>query len=163
TDALGRDLLVNGGVTGSVGDTVADPAITELTARRGLHGPPLFDHYRPFRPRPAVVFGLDVCRRPVPGIATAFGGGYVSSGPTGADRLPRPLGGGRLLATEGAGEVQTPVRFRSGATPAVGDRVWFRHAKAGEMMERFDTVHLVRGDMLEETLPTYRGESRTFG
>lgn len=163
TDALGRDLLVNGGGTGSVGDTVADPTITEVTAGSGLYCPTLFDHYRAFRPRPAAFFGLDVVRSPAPGIATAFGGGYVASGPTGADRLPRPLGGGRLLPTEGAGEVQTPVRFRSGATPAVGDRVWFRHAKAGEMMERFDTVHLVRDDTLEETLPTYRGESRTFG
>lgn len=160
---LGRSLLVNGGGSGSVAETVADPTVTEVTSGSGLYCPTLFDHYRAFAPRPAAFFGLDVVRTPAPGLATAFGGGYIASGPVGADRVPQPLDGGRLLATEGAGEVQTPVRFPRGASPAVGDRVWFRHAKAGEMMERFDAVHLVRGDALEETMPTYRGESRTFG
>ena len=46
---------------------------------------------------------------------------------------------------------------------SVGDRVWFRHAKAGEVYERFPEVHLVRGETLERTVPTYRGEGRTFG
>ena len=161
-DALGRDLLVNGGGSGSVADTVADPTITEVTAGSGLYCPALFDHYAAFRPRPAAFFGLDVVRRPTGRIATAFGGGYIASGPAGRDRLPTPLDGGAYLSAEGAGEVQTPLRYR-GLAPAVGDRVWFRHAKAGELMERFDEVHLVRGDRLVETAPTYRGEGRTFG
>lgn len=163
THELGRTVLVNGGGSGSVAETVADPTITEVTSGSGLYCPTLFDHYRAFRPRPAAYFGLDVVRSPAPGIATAFGGGYIASGPAGTDRLPQPLDGGRLLGTEGAGEVQTPVRFRGRATPAVGDRVWFRHAKAGEMMERFDAVHLIRGAVVEETMPTYRGERQTFG
>jgi D-serine deaminase-like pyridoxal phosphate-dependent protein len=45
----------------------------------------------------------------------------------------------------------------------VGDRVWFRHAKAGEVMERVDVVHLVRGDAVVDVVPTYRGEGRSFG
>ena len=44
----------------------------------------------------------------------------------------------------------------------VGDRVFFRHAKAGELCERFDVVHLVRGDEIVDTVPTYRGEGKTF-
>jgi len=159
---LGRTLLVNGGGSGSVADTVADPTITEVTAGSGLYCPTLFDHYRAFAPRPAAYFGLDVVRHPATNIATVFGGGYPASGPAGADRLPAPLGRGAYLSTEGAGEVQTPLRYRS-EVPAIGDRVWFRHAKAGEMMERFDVVHLVRGGRIEESMPTYRGESRTFG
>lgn len=159
---LGRALLVNGGGSGSVADTVADPTITEVTAGSGLYCPTLFDHYEAFTPRPAAYFGLDVVRRPTERIATAFGGGYVASGPIGPDRLPAPLDGGAYLSTEGAGEVQTPLRYR-GAAPAVGDRVWFRHAKAGEMMERFDVVHLVRDGRIEASVPTYRGESRVFG
>lgn len=161
-DELGRTLLVNGGGSGSVADTVADPTITEVTAGSGLYCPTLFDHYEAFTPRPAAYFGLDVVRRPTDRIATAFGGGYIASGPAGTDRLPTPLDGGAYLPTEGAGEVQTPLRYRSEA-PAVGDRVWFRHAKAGEMMERFDVVHLVRDGRIQESVPTYRGESRTFG
>jgi D-serine deaminase-like pyridoxal phosphate-dependent protein len=159
---LGRALLVNGGGSGSVAETVADPTVTEVTAGSGLYCPALFDHYRAFTPRPAAYFGLDVVRHPTRHIATLFGGGYPASGPAGSDRLPAPLGGGAYLSTEGAGEVQTPLRYRS-EVPAIGDRVWFRHAKAGEMMERFDVVHLVRGGRIEETVPTYRGESRTFG
>jgi D-serine deaminase-like pyridoxal phosphate-dependent protein len=44
----------------------------------------------------------------------------------------------------------------------VGDRVWFRHAKAGELCERFASLHLVRGGELVATVATYRGEGATF-
>lgn len=75
--------------------------------------------------------------------------------------------GWSLTGREGAGEVQTPLHRSRGAAGApdlgVGDRVWFRHGKAGEAMERFDRVHLVRGDEVVDVVPTYRGEGRTFG
>lgn len=44
----------------------------------------------------------------------------------------------------------------------VGDRVWLRHAKAGELSERFATLHLLEGNRLVATVPTYRGEGKTF-
>lgn len=157
--------LVNGGGTGSVAQTAADPAVTEVTIGSGLYGPTLFEGYRAFTARPAAFVGLDVVRVPGPGYATAFGGGYVASGPAGRSRWPRPQwpAGLRLTSEEGAGEVQTPLRMPRGSRLAVGDRVWVRHAKAGEVMERFAQVHLVRGDGLERTVPTYRGEGRSFG
>ncbi|MBO9553007.1 alanine racemase [Cellulomonas sp.] len=165
-DAVGHALkLVNSGGSGSVGSSVSDPTVTEVTAGSGLFVPTLFDGYRSFEPRPAAFFGLDVVRVPAPGYATAFGGGYVASGPAAASRLPRPVWpeGLALTGREGAGEVQTPLRLGGGADLRVGDRVWFRHAKAGEVMERFETVHLVRGGTVEASVPTYRGEGRTFG
>ncbi|GAA3794908.1 alanine racemase [Cellulomonas soli] len=164
-DTLGHPLtLVNSGGSGSLESSAGDPVVTEVTAGSGLYVPTLFDHYRSFAPRPAAYFGLDVVRVPAPGYATVFGGGYVASGPATRSRLPRPVAPDGLLLTgrEGAGEVQTPLRTR-GQDLRVGDRVWFRHAKAGEQMERFDTVHLVRGDRVETSVPTYRGEGRTFG
>jgi D-serine deaminase-like pyridoxal phosphate-dependent protein len=155
--------LVNGGGTGSVEATAAAPAVTEVTAGSGLYGPTLFDGYRRFRPRPAALFAVPVVRRPAPGVVTVLGGGYVASGPPGRDRLPAPWlpAGLRLGRAEGAGEVQTPLH---GAPDwlAVGDRVWFRHAKAGELCERFDVLHLVEGDRVVGQAPTYRGEGRSF-
>jgi D-serine deaminase-like pyridoxal phosphate-dependent protein len=56
--------------------------------------------------------------------------------------------------------VQTPLHGAAGLR--VGDRVWFRHAKAGELCERFDVVHLIRGGELVDSVPTYRGEGKTF-
>ncbi|HEX5534336.1 MAG TPA: alanine racemase [Actinomycetales bacterium] len=156
--------LVNGGGTGSL-DVVSASGLTEVAAGSGLYGPALFDHYRDFTPRPALAFALPVTRRPAGGIRTLFSGGYVASGAAGADRLPRPFFPRdlRLLQTEGAGEVQTPVSGPDAAGLAVGDLVWFRHAKAGEVCERFNELHLVEQDGSVTTVPTYRGEGQCFG
>ncbi len=156
--------FVNGGGTGSLERTSAEDAVTEVAAGSGLYGPTLFDAYRRFTPRAAALFALPVVRRPGRDVATVLGGGYLASGAAGRDRLPRPVlpAGLRLDGQEGAGEVQTPVLGRAAGALAVGDRVWFRHAKAGELCERFDRLHLVAGDRVAEVVPTYRGEGRTF-
>jgi D-serine deaminase-like pyridoxal phosphate-dependent protein len=156
--------FVNGGGTGSVERTAAEPAVTEVAAGSGLFAPALFDAYRAFTPRPAALFALPVVRRPSAEVATVLGGGYLASGAAGADRLPRPVlpAGLRLDRQEGAGEVQTPVTGDAARSLRVGDRVWFRHAKAGELCERFDAVHLIRGGEVVQTVPTYRGEGRAF-
>jgi D-serine deaminase-like pyridoxal phosphate-dependent protein len=163
---IGRPVtLVNAGGTGSLEVDAQDPAVTELTAGSGLFSPGLFDGYRAFDSRPSAWFALPVVRRPHPRIATAFGGGYIASGPSGPSRSPRPTwpAGLRLLGAEGAGEVQTPLRGKAARDLMPGDRVWLRHAKAGEMCERFDVVHLVSGDAVVRSVPTYRGEGQTFG
>ncbi len=156
--------LVNSGGTGSLEISSADPVVTEVTAGSGLYGPTLFDKYDVFQPEHAVAYALDVVRRPAPRIATLFGGGYVASGPAKKSRLPLPAwpSGLKLLGTEGAGEVQTPVLGSSADGLQIGDRVWMRYAKAGEMLERFDVVHAIDGDELTE-LVTYRGEGKNFG
>ena len=157
--------FVNGGGTGSLERTAREAAVTELAAGSGLYSPTLFDAYRSFRGRPAALFALPVTRRPAPGLVTVASGGWIASGPPGDDRVPTPTypAGLRLLPTEGAGEVQTPLRGPGTAGLAVGDRVWFRHAKAGELCERVDELHLLAADALTGTAPTYRGEGRTFG
>jgi len=154
--------FVNGGGTGSIERTAAEPAITEVAAGSGLYGPTLFDAYRAFTPQHAAMFALPVVREPSPGVVTVLGGGYPASGPAGRDRLPTPAfpEGLKLDRTEGAGEVQTPLLGARGL--CVGDRVWFRHAKAGELFERFNEVHLVRGGEIVDTVPTYRGEGKSF-
>jgi D-serine deaminase-like pyridoxal phosphate-dependent protein len=163
-DVAGRLEIVNSGGTGSLEVSSADPCVTEVTAGSGLYAPTLFDDYRAFAPRPALFFALPVVRRPAPGIVTLFGGGYIASGPAGRSRVPTPADSGlKLLGTEGAGEVQTPVRGAPAGGLHVGDRVWFRHAKAGELCERFDTVHVVDGRALTASVPTYRGEGKAFG
>ncbi|MFI5620134.1 amino acid deaminase/aldolase [Streptomyces sp. NPDC051567] len=156
--------FVNGGGTGSVGRTAAEAAVTEVAAGSGLYVPRLFDHYTSFRGRPAALFAQPVVRRPGVGVVTVLGGGYPASGAAGADRLPQPYlpRGLRYDAREGAGEVQTPLLGSPADDLLIGDRVWFRHAKAGELCERFDVLHLVEGDRVTATAPTYRGEGRTF-
>lgn len=58
--------------------------------------------------------------------------------------------------------MQTPLSGAAAATLQVGDRVWFRHAKAGELCERVNELHLVEGDAVVATVPTYRGEGQAF-
>jgi D-serine deaminase-like pyridoxal phosphate-dependent protein len=157
--------FVNGGGTGSIERTAAEDAVTEVAAGSGLYCPALFDWYRAFTARPATFFAVPVTRIPAPGTVTVAGGGWSASGPPGADRLPDPTypAGLSWLPTEGTGEVQTPLRGPGTASLRVGDRVWFRHAKAGEICEHVNDLHTLDGDRLSGALPTYRGEGRAFG
>ncbi len=156
--------FVNGGGTGSVQHTAAEEAVTEIAAGSGLFVPRLFDHYTSFRGRPAALFALPVVRRPGPGVATVLGGGYPASGAAGKDRLPVPHlpEGLRYEPLEGPGEVQTPLLGRAADELRIGDKVWFRHAKAGELCERFEELLLVEDDRVVASVPTYRGEGQTF-
>jgi D-serine deaminase-like pyridoxal phosphate-dependent protein len=156
--------FVNGGGTGSVQYTVAEDAVTEVAAGSGLYLPRLFDNYTSFSGRPAALFAQPVVRRPGVGVVTVLGGGYPASGAAGRDRLPVPYlpEGLRYDPQEGPGEVQTPLLGSPADDLLIGDKVWFRHAKAGELCERFDALHLVEGDRVTATVPTYRGEGRTF-
>ncbi|MFL6698795.1 MAG: amino acid deaminase/aldolase [Vitreoscilla sp.] len=156
--------FVNGGGTGSFESTRADPSVTELAAGSGLYVPTLFDHYRAFRGQPAAGFALAVTRAPATGVVTCAGGGYPASGPGGTDRMPRPWlpAGCTLVATEGAGEVQTPVRLPTGVALAPGDPLLFRHAKAGELCERFNELLLIEGGGVVDKVSTYRGDGRCF-
>jgi D-serine deaminase-like pyridoxal phosphate-dependent protein len=157
--------LINGGGTGSLHIVSRDHLLTELSAGSGLYGPALFDHYRDFTPMPAAFFVSPVVRKPSPRHAVVYSSGYIASGPPGWSRQPLPWMPPklRLLQTEGAGEVQTPLRGAAVSELQVVDQVWFRHAKAGELCERFDRLHLVQGDQIVDDVPTYRGEGRTFG
>ncbi|MFB8033983.1 amino acid deaminase/aldolase [Streptomyces sp. NPDC056004] len=163
--AVAPDLeFVNGGGTGSVQHTAAERAVTEIAAGSGLYVPRLFDNYTSFTARPAALFAQPVVRRPGVGVVTVLGGGYPASGPAGPDRLPVPYlpEGLRYDPQEGPGEVQTPLLGAPADDLLIGDKVWFRHAKAGELCERFDELQLIEGDRVTATVPTYRGEGRTF-
>lgn len=156
--------LVNVGGTGSLERSSRIEGATELTAGSGFFAPTLFDSYRHLALQPAAFFVLPVVRRPSASVATVLGGGYIASGPVGADRLPTPVWppGLRFDPNEGPGEVQTPLLGELAPELAIGDHVVFRHTKAGELCERFDRLHLVRGRSYERSVPTYRGEGLTF-
>jgi D-serine deaminase-like pyridoxal phosphate-dependent protein len=156
--------FVNGGGTGSFESTRDDPSVTELAAGSGVYVPTLFDHYQAFDAQPAAGFVLPVTRIPKPGIATCSGGGYCASGPAGKNRLPKPWlpVGCALIDNEGAGEVQTPVRLPPDIDLRVGDPIMFRHAKAGELCERFNELALIQGGRVVNHVKTYRGDGQSF-
>ena len=164
TAAGHRLRFVNGGGTGSFESTRGDASVTELAAGSGLYVPTLFDHYEAFRALPAAGFALPVTRVPKPGIVTCAGGGYSASGPAGKDRLPQPWlpAGCTLIGTEGAGEVQTPVRHPPSVAFGIGDPLLFRHAKAGELCERFNELLLIEGGRVVDIVTTYRGDGKSF-
>jgi D-serine deaminase-like pyridoxal phosphate-dependent protein len=110
------------------------------------------------------MFALPVVRKPSPGVATLLGGGYLASGVGDATRLPTPYlpTGLRFDSMEGAGEVQTPLLGKAARGLAVGERVYLRHTKAGELCERFNSLYLVSGSEIVDEVPTYRGEGHAF-
>lgn len=156
--------IVNGGGTGNVGQAAAEDALTEVTVGSGFLAGHLFDYYAGLALEPALCFGLQVVRRPAPGIVTCHGGGFVASGEAGVDRLPRPVypEGCRLLPLEGAGEVQTPLRLPDGVDVPLGGVILFRHAKSGELAEHFAEYLLVRDGRVEGRAKTYRGLGLCF-
>ena len=156
--------FINGGGTGSLARTAAAGVATELTAGSGFYAPHLFDNYRSLDLTPAAFFVLPIVRRPSPGTVTALGGGYPASGGADELRLPQPYlpHGLRLDSQEGAGEVQTPLLGTAARKLRIGDRVYMRHAKAGELCERFNSLYLVEGERIVDEVPTYRGQGKAF-
>lgn len=156
-------LLFNGGGTGSLRLAAKDPYLTEVTAGSGFYSPGLFDHYAGLSLQPALGFGLRVTRAYSPNWMTCNGGGYVASGATDQNKQPQPYlpEGLRLSPLEGAGEVQTPITGNIRGLK-IGDPVFFRHAKAGELCERFNEIHLIRAGKYCGAVLTYRGEGKAF-
>jgi D-serine deaminase-like pyridoxal phosphate-dependent protein len=156
--------FVNGGGTGSIEFTRADPWVTEVTAGSAFYAPRQFDWYDDFSYEPAAGYAIEVTRQPDSGVYTCRGGGYVASGPVGEDKAPIPWRpkGASLRDDEGAGEVQTPVRYDGDADLSVGDPVVMRHGKAGELCRFFEELAVVDGEEVVETWPTYRGEGRCY-
>ena len=156
----------NGGGTGSIDTTTKEDAVTEVTAGSGFLQSHLFDYYSNNRNEPAFCFALQATRKPEAGVVTCQSGGFIASGPTDADKAPVPFLPAGLTATgaEGFGEVQTPLRGDPAIVDAIelGDPVFFRPAKAGEIAERFDRYLLLEGGVVVDEVPTYRGMGYAF-
>jgi D-serine deaminase-like pyridoxal phosphate-dependent protein len=163
--AQGHQLkFVNGGGTGSMETTIEESCVTEITVGSGFYSPGLFDHYKQFHHLPAAAYAIEITRKPCPDVYTCYGGGYTASGSMEKNKLPKPYlpYGAKLLDTEGAGEVQTPVVYKGIENLKLGDPVFMRHAKAGELCERFNTLLLVKEGKIINEVKTYRGESLCF-
>ena len=156
--------FVNGGGTGSLSATKTEDCVTEVTVGSGFYAPVLFDHYQDFTLSPALMFTLPIVRNPLPHIFTCHGGGYIASGELTLIKQPTPYLpiGVKLLKHEGAGEVQTPFEYRGTEGLQIGDSIIMRHAKAGEVCERFPEIQIIKNGSVTETIKTYRGEGKTF-
>jgi D-serine deaminase-like pyridoxal phosphate-dependent protein len=161
---LPKDFIFNGGGTGSLSFNRSEAnVLTELTAGSGFYCPHLFDYYSNFHLEPAAFFALQIARQAEKNWYTCLGGGYVASGEPGWDRLPQlfsPKEKMELSGFEGAGEVQTPVQTQN--KKSIGDNIVFRHAKAGELMERFNEVLLIEKDNIHSRAKTYRGHGECY-
>lgn len=156
--------FINGGGTGSLEFTTHENIITEVTAGSGFYCPGLFDYFSNFQHYPASGFAVEIIRKPKENIFTCAGGGYIASGKMGSDKLPKPFLplGFSLIANEGAGEVQTPIQYKGNENLQVGNPMFFRHAKAGELCERFQHLYLISNGKIVEKVTTYRGDNQCF-
>ena len=192
--------LVNGGGSGSMDFTSSQPEVSEITVGSAYYKPAYFDYMESMHEfQPAAGFVLPVTRQPEKGVITCHGGGFIASGATGADKAPVIHYPEYLssLSDEGFGEVQTPMALsknkKGSNSPrvSIGDGVWCRHAKAGELCEHFNELicyrqsvqsiadgfasdGLVIAEALaaksektnkeekQQTMTTYRGEGKCF-
>ena len=164
--SLGNELeFINGGGSGSLVSTGRDPSVTEVTAGSAFFAPGLFRYFHEVHFAPSAFFGLQVTRIPAKGLVTCLGGGYVGSGEVNKNRLPWPVmpQGLAYLPMEGAGEVQTPLVLPKNCPELQpGDPVFFQHAKAGELCERFNELLLIENNAVKTSVPTYRGQGKAF-
>jgi len=157
--------LINGGGSGSLKSTGAEDIVTEVAAGSGFYDPHLFGYYKDVHFEPAAFFGLQVVRRPTDRIITCHGGGYIASGSVSRDKQSLPVlpPGLHTLSAEGAGEVQTPLVLPQDCPPVrLGDPVFFQHAKAGELCERFNELLLISKGEIVGRAGTYRGQGMAF-
>jgi D-serine deaminase-like pyridoxal phosphate-dependent protein len=156
--------FVNGGGTGSIATTAQEDGVTEITVGSGFYAPMLFDYYQDFHYQPAAGFAIEIVRHPQSTIYTCSGGGYIASGAIGREKLPYPYlpSGAALDPLEGAGEVQTPIKYNGPVDLQLGDPVFLRHSKAGELCERFTQLLLVSHGTIVDEVPTYRGDGQCF-
>jgi len=153
----------NGGGTGTIHRTVSDASVTEITIGSGFLQSQLFDYFSGHVTECAFAYGLCVTRTPCPGTMTCQSGGFIASGPISPLSAPTLFlpPGLQMDVNEGFGEVQTPIHHSLGTTLKIGDMVFLRPAKAGEIAERFNEYVLVFDDRVRKVL-TYRGEGKTF-
>jgi D-serine deaminase-like pyridoxal phosphate-dependent protein len=157
--------IVNGGGSGSLVSTLADHSITEATVGSGFFAPGLFHHFFDVQYQPAAFFALQIVRKPALQMIACQGGGYIASGPTDKTKAPLPVMplGLQYLPMEGAGEVSTPLVLPKDCPRLeIGNPIFFQHAKAGELCERFNELYLVHENEILDAVPTYRGEGMNF-
>ena len=155
--------FVNAGGSGSMHLLHNAPDVTEITVGSAFFAPGLFSQYVALDLQPAVGFGLRVTRKFAHNVIVCHGGGYIASGAMGLDRLPQFLEPDYYTFTsrEGAGEVQTPIVVKH-REHEIGDTIYFRHAKAGELCERFNELHATRDGEYVGEISTYRGSGQCF-
>jgi len=158
--------LFNGGGSGSFAQTAMDDALSEITVGSGLLQSHLFDHFEANLSEPALFFALPITRIPEAGLVTCHSGGFIASGSPGSDRQPivYQSTGVQVESREGFGEVQTPLHVPPALQGKlrIGDPIFFRAAKSGEIAERFNKYHLFRGDKIIDRVKTYRGLGQCF-
>jgi D-serine deaminase-like pyridoxal phosphate-dependent protein len=163
--AAGAEMkLVNGGGTGSLEWTIQEKEVTEVTVGSGFFNSGLFDNYSNFRHHPSAAYAVEIVRKPKENLYTCHGGGYIASGQADKNKLPIPYlpTGAKLIDQEGAGEVQTPIIYTGPEQLHLGDPVFLRHSKAGELCERFKFLLLVQAGKVIGEAPTYRGDGQCF-
>ncbi len=156
--------FVNGGGTGSLESTREEEVVTEITVGSGFYNPTLFDNYQNFKHLPTTAYAIEIVRKPKKNYYTCLGGGYTASGAPDKDKFPQIYlpQDAKLTANEWAGEVQTPVVYKGPENIKLGDPIFLRHSKAGELCERFNHLHLLSKGKVVKKVPTYRGEGMCF-
>ncbi len=155
--------FVNGGGSGSMTYSYEQRDVTEITVGSAFYAPALFDRYTSLQLQPAAGYACRVVRQFSDNTFILHGGGYIASGAIGKDKQPVFLEQHRFSFSplEGAGEVQSPIIDKE-KNLQVGETVLLRHAKAGELCERFQTLHTFRGVNYCGPLKTYRGDGQCF-
>ena len=165
-DAADSELeWVNAGGTGSLTRSKDLGIATELTSGSGFYAPTLFDTYRSLDLTPAAFFCLPDRAPPTPRRRDRARRRLHRVGRA-RPRPPAPAvhagRGSRSTPTRPRARSRRPLVGAAAKKLRVGDRVYMRHAKAGELCERFDSLYLVEGDSVADEVPTYRGEGLTF-
>lgn len=159
---IGPLQFVNGGGTGSMAYSALCDEITEITIGSGLYRPALFDHYDDMPFEASAGYTLRATRKPDQQTVVAHGGGYIASGAINDDKAPKLVDEAlTFYHTEGAGEVQTPLKMPKNRYK-IGDSIALRHAKAGELCERFQVLHSYRDNEYVGPMKTYRGDGQCF-
>lgn len=162
---MGFDLkVVNGGRIAKVETPMKEEMVTEISAGSEFFTSQLADKYEQASNKPVAGIACAINRQLSQHVFACAGGRFIINASSKKSEPPTLFlpDRARIMKNDCIDEALTSILYKGNEKLKIGDAVFFQNSCVGELSERFNFIHLIRGDKIEQEVPTYRGEGHCF-